>query len=126
MFPEWINKIIRRRIRSIAGTLQNKTPDDLRVLADQIRKKVPGSAVLIFSISAEAEKINFVLVLAETFRSTNLNAKEMALEISLLIDGSAGGRADFAQGGGRNKEGILKAIQKFKQQIAQHKDKPCK
>ena len=87
----------------------------LRHLADQIRAKAKQSVLALFS--TKDSKVNMVVALTKDLLNSKLDAKDMAQKVAVLLEGSAGGRKDLAQGGGRNSNGIEKAVEKMSQFI---------
>jgi len=76
----------------------------LRALSDKLRNETRNS--LIFLYSLKDGKINFTLSLSSDLKDPSFDASAEARKISGLFEGRAGGRKDFAQGGGVLKEDI--------------------
>jgi len=74
--------------------------DGLRILSDKIRSKTP-SAVIILAFSDD-EKASFTVSLTDDLIKNGLKAGEIAKELAMLLNGSGGGRSEFAQGGGKD------------------------
>jgi len=102
-------------VKLITQTVADETVEFLRQLADQIRTKAKQSVVVLFS--TEDSKVNVIIALSKDLAHSTLDAKRLAQEVAPFLDGSAGGRKDLAQGGGRNREGIESAIKALSQAL---------
>ncbi|MBI4395418.1 MAG: alanine--tRNA ligase [Candidatus Omnitrophica bacterium] len=96
------------KIKLIAQVVPDEGIEFLRHLADQVRAKAKESVLVFFS--TKDSKVNFLIALTKDLLSSKLDAQELAKKAAPLIDGSAGGRKDLAQGGGRNPRGIDQAM----------------
>lgn len=95
----------------IAEKIENQNLQALRAAADQIRSKTSQTIVALFS---EHElKAQVVIAITKDLERSNVDAREIARSISPFIEGQAGGRKDWAQGGGKNPAGIAEAIRKL-------------
>jgi alanyl-tRNA synthetase len=81
----------------------------LSALADEVKHKTDGIAVLFTNLNGKSA---VVVSVAETLTST-LNAGKIIKEIAGKLEGSGGGRPDFAQAGGNPVKNFIK----FKPQI---------
>jgi alanyl-tRNA synthetase len=81
----------------------------LNELADEVKRKTGGIAVLLTNMNGKSA---VVVSIAKTLTST-LNAGKIIKEIAGKLEGSGGGRPDFAQAGGHP----VKNFVKFKPQI---------
>ncbi|MCX5789522.1 MAG: alanine--tRNA ligase [Elusimicrobia bacterium] len=70
----------------------------LRSMSDEIRREL-GTGV-VFLGSTEDERLSFVVGVTQDLAGKTLNAGELAKTVAQMMGGKAGGRADFAQGGG--------------------------
>lgn len=95
-------------IKLITQTVPDETLDFLRRLADQIRTKAKQSVIILFS--TDETKVNVIVALTRDLAHSAFDAKRLAQGIAPFLEGSAGGRKDLAQGGGRNKKGIEAAL----------------
>jgi alanyl-tRNA synthetase len=89
-------------------------PKQIREMADRLKEN--GSADLAILLTTKDDKTSFVVSAAKKAVERNINASLMAKEIAAQIQGSAGGRPDFAQGGGK----IAFGIELVKQIIKKH------
>ena len=102
-------------VKLITQTVADETVEFLRQLADQIRTKAKQSVVVLFS--TEDSKVNVIIALSKDLAHSTLDAKRLAQEVAPFLEGSAGGRKDLAQGGGRNREGIESALKALRQAL---------
>lgn len=86
----------------------------LRSYADKYEKEVQGKTVIFVWTNAE-DKLSFVVKAASDISSGKFNASSFAKEAAVLMNGSGGGRKDFAQGGGRMPEDF----ESFKKQLVE-------
>ena len=86
----------------IAQMLDNLDTPDLREAADQLRKRIPNSIVVL--ISTSGDKIPVVVACAREAES--IDARDIMKHLVLQLGGSGGGRPDFAQGGLENLEDV--------------------
>ncbi|MFA6923229.1 MAG: alanine--tRNA ligase [Bacteroidales bacterium] len=72
---------------------------------------------LFFIIGSEFDgKVNLTLIISENIvKDKNLNASQIIRELAKEIDGGGGGQTFFATAGGKNIEGIEKALNKAKE-----------
>jgi alanyl-tRNA synthetase len=89
--------------------------DGLRTLSDKIRLK-EKSAVIILATESYG-KASFIAVATEDVVKKNIKAADLARELAKLLNGSGGGRPDFAQGGGKDATGLGPALEKIRDVI---------
>jgi alanyl-tRNA synthetase len=80
---------------------------ELRNMADVLRHKL-GSGVVVLG-SRQGEKVNLVAAIT-TDLEDRVHAGRLAQKVALLVDGSGGGRSDFAQAGGKAPEKLSAAL----------------
>ena len=73
-------------------------PQTLREISDRIKREL-GSGV-VFLGSYDAQKLSFVVAVTQDLVGAGVHAGNIAKAIAQLQGGKAGGRPDFAQGGG--------------------------
>jgi alanyl-tRNA synthetase len=86
----------------------------LRDLSDKIKAKL-GSAILIIA-SDNGEKASFIVSVTEDYVKKGINAGKIAKSFAADMNGSGGGKADFAQGGSKEiakLESILKNVHTY-------------
>ncbi len=92
----------------IAQNIQNAQLDDLRNIGDALRQSAKQSVIALFS--SQDDKVSLIVGLSKDLAQSKLDASQIAKKIAETLDGSAGGRKDLAQGGGKNPAAIQKAI----------------
>jgi alanyl-tRNA synthetase len=96
---------------------------DLRSLVGDIRGKMgsePGVVVLIAE-GPETDGVGtvpFVVATNPAAQDAGLSANELIKQISSVVDGRGGGKADLAQGSGKNAAGIDAALAAVRAEIA--------
>jgi len=98
-------------IKALATTLEVSDFESLRLVADHLRQKLPSSVVLLAGI--EGERINLVCAVSKDLAKERLHAGQIIKEVARSLGGSGGGRADMAQGGGRDPSKIAGAFGRF-------------
>jgi alanyl-tRNA synthetase len=94
----------------IARSIDNQTPDDMRVLIDALRRKqATGLAVLLITV-AEG-KVSLVAGLSRDLIERGLHAGNWLKQVAPIVGGGGGGRPDLAQAGGKNPEKITEALE---------------
>jgi alanyl-tRNA synthetase len=81
----------------------------LRVLADKIKAASPPVAVILATESPG--KVSFIVALSDDLAGRGLKAGALAKEVASSIDGSGGGKDNFAQGGGKAAEKLGPALE---------------
>ncbi|MFM1796612.1 MAG: hypothetical protein RL733_393 [Actinomycetota bacterium] len=94
---------------------QDLSGDDLRVVALDLRSKLPNSVIALSS--AGAEKVVLVVAVDETARGGGVKAGALVKTASGILGGGGGGKDDFAQGGGVNAAAIPAALQAIKESL---------
>ncbi|MEZ0355879.1 alanine--tRNA ligase [Mycobacterium sp. SA01] len=92
---------------------------DLRSLVGDIRGKMgsePGVVVLISE--GDDGTVPFVVATNAAAQDAGLRANELIKQISSAVDGRGGGKADLAQGSGKNPAGIDAALGAVRAEIA--------
>jgi alanyl-tRNA synthetase len=76
--------------------------------AERLRDKAGAGVVVLASVIED--KISFVVVVQKAFTERGWHAGQIAKEIAGQIQGSGGGRPDFAQGGGKDPGALDEAL----------------
>ncbi|MCX6333202.1 MAG: alanine--tRNA ligase [Bacteroidia bacterium] len=98
-------------IRYISGLVESDSPDNLKIIAFEVRKSSENSVLVIGS--AITGKANIVVMVSDTLvREKKISAVEIIKEIASEINGAGGGQPFLATAGGKNPDGIIKAIRK--------------
>jgi len=87
----------------------------LRSFSDSLRKSYPDAVLFLYS--ENKGKLSYIVAVSPEFKGRDFSAAEVVKKISGILNGSGGGRKDFAQGGGpapadldRFKTGIIDII----------------
>ncbi len=92
----------------IVAEIPGGTPDAIRQLIDQLRRKAGSAAVLL--ASRGEDKVVLVAGITRDLEGKGLNAGEWVRTASKAVGGSGGGRADMAQAGGKHPEKLPAAL----------------
>ncbi|MDR0822229.1 MAG: alanine--tRNA ligase [Endomicrobium sp.] len=95
--------------------IENADIKSLRDLSDNLRQKLGSAAILL--VSAGDDKSSFIVSLTDDYVKKGLNAGKIAKSFAQEIEGSGGGKPDFAQGGTKNKDKITAAIKTSQKHI---------
>ncbi len=110
------NAIIIKNIRYVAGQIETDSPDTLKKIAFEVRKASDNSIVVIGS--AIGDKANIVVMVSDKLvNEKNISAVNIIKEIAPEINGAGGGQPFLATAGGKNPDGIKKAIKKAEEYI---------
>ncbi len=94
-------------VNFIAHKVEGLNRSELRTLADRIKEKIkPGVVVL----GSKQDNKAFLVVSISKDLTDRLNANSLVKQISAIIKGGGGGRADFAEAGGSKPEFLDKAL----------------
>jgi alanyl-tRNA synthetase len=108
------------KVRLVAQRMSaGMTAGDLRSLVGDIRGKMgsePGVVVLISE--GDEGTVPFVVATNPAAQDAGLSANELIKQISSAVDGRGGGKADLAQGSGKNAAGIDAALGAVRAEIA--------
>jgi len=93
----------------IAKSLPLATPDLMRQLIDQIRKKTNPVAVF-FATSPSPDKVLLIAGLSRDLVERGIKAGDWIKTVAPIVGGGGGGKPDLAQAGGKNPEKIEQAL----------------
>jgi alanyl-tRNA synthetase len=88
----------------------------LRISADGIKQKL-GSGVVVLASTTEG-KVALIASATADLAGGKVHAGKLAGEVAKLVDGSGGGRPDFAQAGGKAPEKLHEALKKVPEILA--------
>jgi alanyl-tRNA synthetase len=92
----------------VAGKVIDVDTKTLRGLVDNAKSKIGSGIVLMAAV--QGDKISFIVSVTKDIEGKGFSAGTIALNFAKLIDGSGGGKPDFAQGGGKNTPKIDEAL----------------
>jgi alanyl-tRNA synthetase len=84
------------------------TQDDLLQLASSTLRRL-GSGVVVMG-SVIDDKPQFAAAVSPDLESQGFNAREIAQMVGRAVGGGAGGKASFAQGGGRDSAALARGL----------------
>ena len=93
----------------IAQSVDNQTPDDMRVLIDALRRK-QGTGLAVLLITVVEGKVSLVAGLSRDLIDRGLHAGNWLKQVAPIVGGGGGGRPDLAQAGGKNPEKVAEAL----------------
>ncbi len=103
------------RVREIRGIpvyvqeAQGLSMQELRLLSDKVRHKVPKGVMALGSVADE--KVSLLVIVSPDLTHT-LQAGKLIKEMAHEIGGSGGGRPEMAQAGGKHPEKLGQALEK--------------
>lgn len=93
----------------IAKSLPLATPDLMRQLIDQIRKKT-NPVAMFFATSPSPDKVLLIAGLSRDLVERGIKAGDWIKTVAPIVGGGGGGKPDLAQAGGKNPEKIEQAL----------------
>lgn len=95
-------------LKVLARQVNLEETAELRTLADLLRKRVSQGVFLLGLV--KDKRAHLVLAATASVTSKGFHAGKIIQELAPLIAGGGGGKADFAQAGGKRAEGIEEAL----------------
>ena len=89
--------------------------ENLRILSDKIKEKEKSVGIVL--ATKGGGKASFIVSLTEDLVKKGLNAGNLAKDMAMLIEGSGGGKPNFAQGGGKQPEKLEMALVKIREDL---------
>ncbi|MBV9515389.1 MAG: alanine--tRNA ligase [Mycobacteriaceae bacterium] len=107
------------RVRVVAQRMSGETAGELRNLVGDIRGRL-GSEPAVVALIAEGDNgaVPYVVAANPAAVDLGLRADELVREVNAAVDGRGGGKAELAQGSGKNPAGIDTALAALRAQIA--------
>jgi len=103
-----LNKVKDHKgIKVLAAQVDDMDPKDLRIMADHLKDKLKSGIVALGSVRKNKASL---IVLVTKDLTKRYRAGDLVKEMAKHVGGSGGGRADMAQAGGSNPEGMKKAL----------------
>ena len=99
-------------VKLLAARVDGVDMNGLRDLGDQLKAKL-GEGVVVLASDAEG-KVNLVAMATDGAMAKGAHAGNLIKGIAALVGGGGGGRPNMAQAGGKNPEGIDKAVEESK------------
>ena len=95
-------------ITFVSRRVEGVDEKQLRDVADRLKDS--GRLGFVVIATVQEGKVSFVVSVQKDVAARGVHAGLLAKEIAVLIQGSGGGRPDFAQGGGKNPEALDHAL----------------
>lgn len=96
-------------VKLITAKVDNVDMAELRELGDQLKEKI-GEGVVVLA-SAKDGKVSLMVNATEGVLKKGAHAGNLIRSIAPLVGGGGGGRPGMAQAGGKNPDGIAKALE---------------
>lgn len=96
-------------INVIAFDVEGVDVKTLREMADKVKEK-QDSAIIVIASKLQ-DKISFVISVSQDIVKKGYAAGKIAKQFAAKIDGSGGGKPDFAQGGGKKTDNLKSVIE---------------
>ena len=103
-------------VKLLAARVDGVDMNGLRDLGDQLKAKL-GEGVIVLASNADG-KVNLVAMATDGAMQKGAHAGNLIKGIAGLVGGGGGGRPNMAQAGGKNPEGIDKAVAEAKAVLA--------
>ena len=104
-------------VKAVITQVPDATPDSMRELIDQLRRKAAPIAVMLVA-PAEEGKVVLMAGLSRDLVEKGLDAVKWVRAAAKLVKGGGGGRPDLAQAGGKDDSKIADALQKAKADLS--------
>lgn len=96
-------------VNVIAFAVEGVDVKTLREMADKVKEK-QASAIIVIASKLQ-DKISFVISVSQDIVKKGYAAGKIAKQFAAKIDGSGGGKPDFAQGGGKKTDNLKSVIE---------------
>ena len=100
-------------IKLLAMKVDNIEMNELRNLGDSLKEKTDDGVVVLASVVGG--KVNLIVMAGDVAQKKGAHAGNIIKEIAALVGGGGGGRPNMAQAGGKNPEGVEKALEAAKE-----------
>jgi len=92
--------------------------DDARKLALDVRGRIDGGRPAVVAVAAVVkERPVLVVAVNETARALGLSAGSLVSEVTPILGGGGGGKADVAQGGGTRADAVGAALERLREAV---------
>ena len=95
-------------VQVLSARVDAPSVDSLRFMADGLRKQLPSGVAVLGSVIDD--KPMFVALVTQDLTSRGLHAGNLLRKVATVAGGSAGGRPDMAQGGGKDAAKLDEAL----------------
>ncbi|MFA5867627.1 MAG: alanine--tRNA ligase [Actinomycetota bacterium] len=104
-------------VKLVFTIVKDKKPDELRVIADDIRGR--GEPAVVGLASESDGNVGLIIAMTKDLTAKGLDAGKIIREVAPRIGGGGGGRPDLAQAGGSEAGGMVAAIDAARQKVIQ-------
>ncbi|OHU97582.1 alanine--tRNA ligase [Mycobacterium talmoniae] len=94
------------------------TAGDLRSLVGDIRGKLGSDPAVVALIAEGDDSVPYAVAVNAAAQDAGLRANDLVKALAAQVDGRGGGKADLAQGSGKNPSGIEAALDAVRAEIA--------
>ncbi len=94
------------------------TAAELRSLVGDIRGKLGGDPAVVALISGDGATVPYAVAANPAAQELGIRADELVKRLAVAVDGRGGGKADLAQGSGKDPAGIDAALDAVRSEIA--------
>ena len=94
------------------------TAADLRSLVGEIRARLGSEPGVVVLISESEGTVPFVVATNQAAQDAGLRASDLVSPVAAAVGGRGGGKADLAQGSGRDSSGIDAALAALRADLA--------
>ena len=108
-------------VKVIAIVCDGVSPGGLRQIADELKAKIGSGIVILGTVSGGG--VHLLGGVTDDLVKQGWHAGELIKKTALIVGGSGGGRADFAQAGGKNADRLRDAIESVPGIIKEHAKK---
>jgi alanyl-tRNA synthetase len=103
-------------VKIVAADVPGGTPQSMRDLIDQLRRKAAPVAVML-GAKQEEGKVMLIAGLSRDLVDRGLDSVQWIRDAAALVGGKGGGRADMAQAGGKLAEKLSDALELGRREI---------
>ena len=96
-------------VNLLASSVVGVDMNGLRELGDSLKEKMGEGVIVLFS--NQDDRVNIIVMATDGAVNAGAHAGKLIKEIASLVGGAGGGRPNMAQAGGKNPEGIAKALE---------------
>ncbi len=107
-----------RGVTFIAAAMQDADRDVLSTMADAVRGVLKGDGIVVLASSDGTSKVSIVVAVTKTLVK-RVHAGELLKAVAPIVQGSGGGRPEFAQGGGKDPSKIPEVLRRTEEFVRQ-------
>lgn len=100
----------------LVAELKNQDAEGLKAAAEMLLSKLENGAILLGS-APQSDKVNLVAAFSSSVNQKGLQAGKLIGAIAKITGGGGGGRANFAQAGGKEASKLNEALEAARSQI---------